>query len=161
MMFTKLSHTNSCPAKPTLVWDGNCGFCKFWIIRWKRLSGDKIQFKPYQEAIHDFKDIDERFFKEAARLVDVDGKLYDGPAAAYKSLSIAGKFPYLLSWYEGSSFFRKLSDFGYQTIADNRNFAMKATKILVGDNPINLKSYWVFYLMILLGILLLFLGRME
>lgn len=154
-MFTKLTHTNSRPAKPTLVWDGNCGFCKYWVIRWTRISDRKTDFVPFQKAVFQFTDIDEQHFKEAARLIDVDGKIYDGPAAAYKSLALAGKYPFLLRWYENNAGFRKLSDLGYQFIADHRNSAMRITKILFGDNPINLKSYWVYYLMMIFALLLL------
>jgi predicted DCC family thiol-disulfide oxidoreductase YuxK len=156
-MFTKLVYTNSRPAKPTLVWDGNCGFCKYWVIRWMRLSNQKTDFIPLQRAVFQFTDIEEQYFKEAARLIDVDGQIYNGPAAAYKSLALAGKYSYLLNWYERNAGFRKLSDIGYQFIADNRNSAMDLTHHLFGDNPINLKPYWVFYLMMVVALILLLL----
>ena len=140
-----------------MVWDGNCGFCKYWIIRWTRLSKGQIKFIPFQEAAPQFPEIEVEHFKSAVRLIDVDGRVYSGPEAAYKSLQMSGKFTYLYDWYANSSVFRKLSDVGYQIIADNRNTAMKITKWLFGDNPINLKNYWVFYLMIIFGVLLLLL----
>jgi len=155
-MFEKLKHSDSRPSQPTLVWDGNCGFCKFWVIRWMRLSGGEITFTPYQKAIHIFKDIPEHSFAEAARLIDTDGQIYNGPHAAYKSLAIANKHVHLEKWYRTNTFFRILSDVGYQSIADNRNFAMRVTKFLFGDNPINLKNYWIYYLMIFTAIVLSF-----
>lgn len=155
-MFTKLTHTNSRPAKPTLVWDGNCGFCKYWVIRWMRISKRQTEFIPFQKAIFQFTDIQEQHFKEAARLIDVDGEIYDGPAAAYKSLALAGKYPYLLDWYERNTGFQLLSDYGYQFIADHRNSAMKVTKWLFGDNPLHLKPYWIYYIMMLGALILLF-----
>lgn len=138
-----------------LVWDGNCGFCKYWVIRWSMLSRGKVDFVPYQKAAELLPDIDVANFKEAARLVDIDGKFYDGPAAAYKSLQLAGKYPFLMRWYVRFNMFRWLSDIGYQWIADHRDFCMRATKFLFGDNPIYLKPYWLFYLMMIFGILTL------
>ena len=30
--------------KPILIYDGNCGFCKKWVQRWKVLTEDKVDY---------------------------------------------------------------------------------------------------------------------
>src|SRR6266508_2798269 len=38
------------PEKPLLLFDGDCGFCKRWVERWKSLTGHRVDFAPSQEA---------------------------------------------------------------------------------------------------------------
>ncbi|MCZ6572672.1 MAG: dual specificity protein phosphatase family protein, partial [Planctomycetota bacterium] len=35
---------------PLLVFDGDCGFCRRWVERWKRETGDRVAYTPYQEV---------------------------------------------------------------------------------------------------------------
>ena len=41
-------------ARPTLVYDGNCGICRYWVNYWQELTGDAAVYRPYQEAAADF-----------------------------------------------------------------------------------------------------------
>src|SRR5437773_2587310 len=34
------------PAKPLLIFDGECGFCRRWIERWQAKTGDRIDYRP-------------------------------------------------------------------------------------------------------------------
>ena len=36
--------------RPLLVFDGECPFCRAWVDYWKRLTGDRIDYAPYQEV---------------------------------------------------------------------------------------------------------------
>ena len=53
--------------KPLLVYDGDCGFCRRWIDRWKILTGDKVDYAPFQEAAKRFHHIPKKKFQEAVR----------------------------------------------------------------------------------------------
>ena len=56
-MFHKILKTKYPPKyKPVLIWDGHCGFCKFWITRWKAKTGDALEFKTFQETSQQYKD---------------------------------------------------------------------------------------------------------
>ena len=35
-------------SKPILVYDGECGFCRRWIERWRVVTGDRVVYLPYQ-----------------------------------------------------------------------------------------------------------------
>ena len=88
-MFTKFYRTNYPPTeKPMMVWDGECGFCKYWVTRWKMYTGDRITYKTYQEVASQFKDIPLKEFKKASRLIEPNGSVYSGPDSAYRSFVI-------------------------------------------------------------------------
>jgi predicted DCC family thiol-disulfide oxidoreductase YuxK len=36
------------PEKPLLIYDGDCGFCRRWIQRWRAITGERVEFAPYQ-----------------------------------------------------------------------------------------------------------------
>lgn len=153
-MFSKLTKTNFPPIeKPLMIFDGNCGFCRYWIVKWKKISGLEVDYKPYQEVSKDFKDIDEIHFKEAVRYITLDGTVYNGPGAAYVTYFNKDKVKFLHRLYESNGWFTKLSDLMYQWVADNRSFMSKVSLKMFGKNPANPKPYWIYYL---IGLGLLF-----
>lgn len=146
-MYDDLIRTNYPPQKkPLMVFDGNCGFCKYWIIKWKKLTKDSIDYAPFQKVSNQFKDISEDYFATAVRLILLDGSIVSGPAAAYYSNKDRFVFSKLYSWYIQNTFFRKLSNILYKWVADNRSFMYKLSVKLFGKNPRIIKHYWLFYL---------------
>lgn len=118
-----------------MVYDGNCGFCKYWIIKWKRMTYGNVDYLPYQKVSKHFSDIPEDYFRQAVRYIDTDGSVGNGPEAAYLSLSHKPKYRFLIAWYRKSKLFRRLSDYGYQWVADHRNFLFKVSRFLFGKTP--------------------------
>ena len=152
-MFTKINYTAYPPKdKPLMIYDGNCGFCKYWIIKWKKISGSLINYSPYQAVKSDFKDIDEIQFKEAVRLVLPSGEVLDGPEAAYYTYFLNGKSKFLYQWYGQKVWFKNFSDWLYQWVADHRGFMYNLSTSLLGKNPRKYKPYWVLYLFFLLAV---------
>ena len=150
-MFQKIASTIHPPsARPVMLWDGDCSFCKYWVTRWQTITGDLIEFIPYQEGAKRFPDIDENLFRQASRLIDSDGLIYSGPDSAYRSVYLAGKYKMLHRWYSGSSPFRSLSDSLYNIIAQRRNIMFRLTKAMWGSDPLNPKPFWVIYLGLIL-----------
>ncbi|AVR46922.1 thiol-disulfide oxidoreductase [Christiangramia fulva] len=153
-MFGKIHKTSSLPTQPVLVWDGKCGFCKFWKTRWQAHSPTTIRFCTFQDCAEEFPDIPLKEFKKASRLIEPDGKVYSGPDSAYRILWHQGDQKWH-NWYFSYSWFRKISNLGYNHIAKNRHFYFRLTKFLVGKDPLNFKFYWLFYLGILVLIIIL------
>lgn len=148
-MFKKLKKTTYPPkGKPLMIWDGDCGFCKYWIIQWEGMTKDKIEYIPYQQVQEDFPDINVKHFKEAVRLIEPNGKIYNGPEAAYRAYQYAGKYKFLPLLYRKNTWFKNLSDYGYDWIATNRGFMMKLTKRAFGTDPNDPKPYWLVYLLV-------------
>lgn len=157
-MFQKFQRTQHPPeVKPVLVWDGDCGFCKYWITRWKKVTAGSIAFYPYQEVASQFPDIPLKEFKKASRLIDTEGNVYSGPDSAYRSYYLADRTSPWHTWYTKYTWFQKLSDHGYTFIAKHRSAMFTLTKAMLGPNPLHFKHYWSLYLvgMVALATLLL------
>lgn len=72
------------PAEPTLVYDGNCGFCRSWVERVRRLDRRRaVRYLPLQdgEAPHTAARAREAL-QRAVHLVRPDGEVFAGAAAA-------------------------------------------------------------------------------
>lgn len=150
-VFQKLDRTNYPPqAKPIMVWDGACGFCKYWITRWSKFTGSKVVYEPYQTAAERFLDIDVVHFKQASRLIEADGSIFSGPRSAYRTFTYGGKWAFLDKWYVEKKWFQSLSDISYAWIERNRNFLFKVTKALFGSDPHEVRPFWMIYLGIVL-----------
>jgi len=114
--------------KPTILWDGDCGFCKSWIARWKKRTKDAVHYIPYQKAIADFPQVTAEECKRAIQLIMPDGSLYSGAHAVFKALSIAGIYQWLLWFYEQVPLVDRLAEWAYQSIARNRSRLSKFRK---------------------------------
>lgn len=151
-MFGKIEYTHNPPSGNILIWDGDCGFCKFWKTRWQEKTQGIVEFETYQDYAQNFPDIPVKEFKKASRLIEKDGKIYSGPDSAYRSIWHAGN----KRWhqlYVSNSIFRSLSDHGYNHIAKNRSLYFKLTKLLFGNDPLHLKPYWLLYFILLVIII--------
>jgi predicted DCC family thiol-disulfide oxidoreductase YuxK len=147
LIFTKLDKTEYPPTdKPLLTWDGNCGFCHYWMLRWKLFTGDKVEYRPFQESAKHFPDIEYKYFKQAVHLVDLDGKIYTGPAAVFQAFQYGDRYRWVMPLYRKLGLFRFLSDHFYSFVSRNRTVMYKITVRLWGKNPIRQKNYWAYYL---------------
>src|SRR5450631_2977401 len=70
----------------TLVFDGDCGICRYWVNYWQSLTQDRVAYRPYQEAAADFPAIPREAFARAVQLIEPDGRVYSGAAATYRVL---------------------------------------------------------------------------
>lgn len=156
-MFNKYLLTINKPVKPLMIWDGNCGFCKYWILVWKQKTTE-VEYKTLQEVAENFSEIPLKEFKKASRFIDMDGRIYSGPDSAFMSMAHFKKPINLFHrWYLSSGLFQSLSDHGYNFIAKNRPLMMKITLAFWGKNPLKLKPYWVLWLMALLSVIVIIL----
>ena len=151
-MFKKI-HNTSYPPKdiPLMAWDGDCGFCHYWVIKWKILTGDRVNYQPFQEVYKDFPDIDLKYFRQAIRFIDTDGQVYSGPGAVFQALHRYGnKWKWVMPLYRCIQPFRFLSDRFYAFVSRNRVRMYNIVIRLMGRNPARPKHYWIYYLGILL-----------
>lgn len=150
-MFEKLDRTKYPPRdKPLMIWDGECGFCRYWISRWKKITGEKVDYKPYQEVASGIIDIDIIHFKRASRLIETDGTIYSGPRSAFRTFTYGSRWAFLDRWYVERKWFTRLSDWLYDKVAKNRNLLFRLTKAFYGSNPDQPRPFWVIYLALVL-----------
>ncbi len=147
-MFEKLEKTKFPPAgKPMMAWDGSCGFCHYWVIKWKLLTGDVVEYKPFQEVYNAFPDVDLKYFRQAIRFIDLDGKIYSGPGAVFQALHRYGtKWRWVMPLYRRCRIFSFLSDRFYAFVSANRVRMYRIVVRLMGKNPARPRYYWAYYL---------------
>lgn len=121
--------------RPILIYDGDCGFCKFWIKRWRSLTGDKIEYAAYQEVGGQFPQISKKRFEESIQLVQPDGTVYSGARAVFQSLAVNPSYAWLFWLYQKLPLFRWASEGFYEFVAKNRIFFSKLTKLFLGKSP--------------------------
>ncbi len=143
-MFSKFEKTAYPPnEKPMMVWDGECGFCNYWITRWKSKTEDRIDYQTFQQVAENYKDIPLKEFKKASRLIETDGSVFSGPDSAYRSFTYFEKEDSRWHlWYSKYKWFTYLSDHTYNYIAKHRGFFFFLTKIFFGKDPESIKPYW-------------------
>ena len=119
---------------PTLIYDGDCGFCVRWVHRIRSATGDCVRCSPYQEVAQEFPHIDQQAFTEAVHWVGPEGETARGADAAFRFLSFAGVSGRLGQWaYDHLPGFAHLAEFGYRIIATNREMLSSVIGWLWGD----------------------------
>lgn len=117
-------------AHPVILYDGDCSFCKVWIDYWRSLSGDRVEFLPYQSAAAQF-DVPVEDCRKAVQLVTPEGR-YGGAEAVVRFLDGIPGYGWWYWCYRFIPGFAALASFAYRLIANHRNAAYKATKLLWG-----------------------------
>ncbi len=119
------------PTAATLVYDGDCGICRYWVNYWRELTQGRIVFRPYQEAAKDFPSIPMEAFQRSIQLME-PGRTYSGAAAALRVLRHApGRAPWW--WcYSHLPGFAAVSEWAYAFFARRRGLLGGVTKLLWG-----------------------------
>ncbi|MGI8956706.1 MAG: lipase maturation factor family protein [Chthoniobacterales bacterium] len=121
------------PAKPLLVYDGDCGFCKLWLARWQEETGGAVESQPLQQAAARFPEVPREEFERAVKLIESDGRVWSSAEAVYRSLGAGGR-P-LNRWsYDHLPGFAAVSEFAYRFIAGHREFAHRVTRLFWGND---------------------------
>lgn len=115
--------------RPLLVFDGTCGFCLFWIERWRRSLGHRVAFAPYQEVAERFPEIPVERFRSAVHLIETDGTVSSGAEAVFRTLDrLPGRGGWL--WlYLNLPGARAVFETGYRFVASHRPALYKVTKM--------------------------------
>ncbi len=121
------------PAKTLMVYDGDCGFCKLWIARWRETTDGAVDYEPLQEAAARFPEVPRAAFEHAVKLIEPDGRVFSGAEAVYRSLG-KGRGTAFWSWcYERLPGFAPISDLAYGFIAHHRELAHSVTSVFWGE----------------------------
>jgi len=95
----------------TLLYDGACGICQEWVDYWQKLTGDKIHYRPYQEATDDYPDIAVEELEVAIYLIESDGTVSKGARATYnlyRDIHPQSVLLFLYRFLPGFGFFSEL-----------------------------------------------------
>ena len=81
--------TSAASPRPLLVYDGDCGFCGYWARYWKKLTGDRVDYRPYQEVAVQYPAIPIADFQRAVQFITPDGDYASAAEASFLTLSHA------------------------------------------------------------------------
>lgn len=121
--------------RPLLVYDGNCGFCKYWIERWKHVTGNRVEYAASQDVGHQFPEITPEQFETAVIFIDVDGRVTTAARAVFDAYAHApfGAWPGWL--YEKIPGLAPACEASYRFVASHRAIFSSVTRWLWGRVP--------------------------
>ena len=136
------------PVKPVLVFDGECGFCRYWVTWWRYRTGQALDYQPFQDPsiAGRFPEISRDRFARAVHLIEPDGEVSDGALAVFRTLAISGsRLPLWL--YHRMPGGAAVAERAYRLVADHRPFFSRLTTILWGRDAgpaTSALSSWLF-----------------
>jgi predicted DCC family thiol-disulfide oxidoreductase YuxK len=125
-------HVASPPPKALLLYDGDCEFCASWVRRWRRTTGDRIDYLPFQDpcVAAQFPELPAARLDSSVQLIQQDGTVCGGAEAVFRVLSFTPRRRWLLNRYQHSRVFARLSEWGYRCVAGNRRFFSILTRFV-------------------------------
>jgi len=122
------------PAKPLLLYDGECGFCCKWVARWQEKGEGKIDFAPSQSGAGESFGFSATESLGAVQLIDTNLEIRAGAAAVFCLMALCGGLTGLTFWYlyQRVPLFRLIMERGYRMVATHRTFASWLTTVLWG-----------------------------
>ena len=106
--------------KPLLIYDGDCGFCTYWARYWQKLTQDRVNYEPYQQAASRFPQIPITDFQRAVQYIGSDGKIASAAEASFLTLSHARGKGIWLGLYRNLPGFAAVSERAYAFVASHR-----------------------------------------
>jgi predicted DCC family thiol-disulfide oxidoreductase YuxK len=133
--------------KPLLVYDGDCGFCRLWIDRWRALTGDRVAYVPFQLAARDFPEIPLKKFQQSVQLILPGGEVHSAADAVFRLFTYADGGGRLHWIYENVPGARSLSEWIYRITAEHRPGLDPLVRLLWGHSlrrPEYVLTRWLF-----------------
>ncbi|MEN8176634.1 MAG: lipase maturation factor family protein, partial [Pseudomonadota bacterium] len=121
------------PRPPLLAYDGDCGFCAYWVRYWQRLTGARVRYAPYQEIAPDHPDVPAEEFARAIQLFEPEGVRCSGAEAAFSVLARMSGRGAGLWLYRRLPGFAGLAEASYTLIAHHREAAYRWSRLLWGE----------------------------
>jgi predicted DCC family thiol-disulfide oxidoreductase YuxK len=108
------------PRKPVLLFDGDCGFCQRWVLRWRVMTAERVECVPFQSArvALEFPELAREHLARSVNLVETDGRMFRGAEAIFRSLACVKPWPlWLYRHVPGAALG---SEAAYRLVAANR-----------------------------------------
>ncbi|MGA2174553.1 MAG: lipase maturation factor family protein [Verrucomicrobiota bacterium] len=145
----EINRVQSPPARPLLVFDGDCQFCRRWVARWKSATGEAVDYLPFQDAAVParFPEIPPADFEEAIHLILPDGSVSRGAEAVFRSLAEGGRHRWLWRLYQKFPPFAEVSETLYEEVALHRTFFSRLDQVYSGpgtEPPGGVRVRWLF-----------------
>ena len=120
------------PEKPVVVFDGDCSFCKIWIGYGQSLTGDRVEYVPYQTGAGRFL-VPLADFRSAVQYFEGDAHCSAAEAAFRLMQNAPAAIAHLPLWlYLHLPGFAPLAELLYRFVANHRNAGYAITRALWG-----------------------------
>jgi predicted DCC family thiol-disulfide oxidoreductase YuxK len=117
--------------KTVLIYDGDCSFCAWQVRYWQRLTGQAVDYQPYQTAAAGHPGIPGGEFAGAIQLLTPDGRRYSGAEAVFRVLAAGGRTA-ALACYRHLPGCSRLSEAAYRFVTRHRAGAYRLAKLCWG-----------------------------
>ena len=132
---TDAAKASAASPRPLLIYDGDCGFCGYWARYWQKLTGDRVEYRPYQEVAEQYPTIAETEFQRAVQFIAPDGHHASAAEASFLTLSRARGKGFWLALYRNLPGFAAVSEWAYAFIAAHRPTFFRISVVMWGRNP--------------------------
>lgn len=120
-------------SRPLVVFDGECGFCRRSVERWRRQTRG-VDYLPSQEVEDRFEGIGPDDYARSVWYFAPDGTRASGAEAVFRTLTHAGR-GWPLALHRRVAAFRWLSERGYALVARNRGLVSRVDRAYLGTTP--------------------------
>jgi predicted DCC family thiol-disulfide oxidoreductase YuxK len=130
-----------------LIYDGDCGFCRKCVDRWRQIAGPDAVAVPYQTAASEHPEVPLDEFRHAVQFIDEAGRRTSGAEAIFESLRHVQGYRWLAAAYHRVPLFASASRWIYLEVAGHRKSATWITRLLWGaslDVSQYQTSVWIF-----------------
>ncbi len=118
-----------------LVFDGDCGFCRY-SVDYARAVTDveapgRIRYEPYQNVLANYPDITRQDFERSIQLFTA-AQRYQGAEAAFRVLALAPRLRAWLWCYQYIPLFALIAEASYRFVARHRGAVYTCARLLFG-----------------------------
>lgn len=117
---------------PLLVYDGDCAFCVYWARYWQKLTGDNVDYRPYQEVAPQYSKIPLADFQRAVQYIEPGGHYASAAEASFLTLSHARGERFWLALYRKLPGFAAISELTYAFTSAHRSAFYRISLFLWG-----------------------------
>jgi predicted DCC family thiol-disulfide oxidoreductase YuxK len=121
--------------RPLLLFDGDCGFCRYWARYWQKLTGERVDYRPYQAVAAEYPQIPTAEFQRAVQYIAPDGRRASAAEASFLTLSHARGKGLWLALYRKVPGFASIAERAYAFTAAHRPAFHRTSLFLWGRHP--------------------------
>src|SRR5215469_2179621 len=120
--------------RPLLIYDGDCGFCGYWARYWQRLTGETVEYRPYQEVAEQYPKITRADFQRAVQYLTPAGQHASAAEASFLTLGHARGRGIWLWLYRRVPGFAPAAEVAYAFVAAHRPAFYRVSLLLWGKD---------------------------
>lgn len=116
-----------------MFFDGECDFCKYWVARWQRSTGQRVEFVPFQSGrvTAQLPQLPYEKLRQTLHLIEPNGAIYTGAEAVFHALALNPKRRIWLWLYQRVPGFAKIAEWCYRFIANHRAEFSALTRVFL------------------------------